>query len=261
MKSRFKLLGLAALMALVGTVGCKNRVPTGSGAYPSNPTDYTSVCKYDAASTLVDQGAVNPTLLGLGGTPGSSYLLLGGGGLQSFFGWLAAGASAMTVVTAPPAGNTSSGAAHNKESFTDNGDASYPSNQIRIRMKGTGYYDLGNFDGVKFLMYTSPNDDALKRRFSIGVGATLPVLDDSQGYCSNTKRNNFGKDLSSTNGKWTQTTISFAEMTQESGYAAASPPDFASHMHEAIWLQWSEGRNNSKGVCHVDYWIDDVVFY
>lgn len=260
MKSSSRLWLIACALVGLGVVGCKNQVPTGSGAYPSNPTDYTTVAAFDGASTT-DQGAVNPTLLGVGSNPGTSYLLFGGGGLHSFLDWKSAGAAALTVVNTPPLGDSSFGAAHNVETFEDKGDTAYPSNQIRVRLTNSGYYNLNNFSGVKFFMLTTSADDALKRRFSIGTGATLPPTDDSSGYCANTKRNNFGKDMSSTNGSWSQLTMPFTDMTQESGYAAATPPDFASHMQEAIWLQWSEGRNNSKGTCHVNYWIDTVEFY
>jgi len=257
MKSYSKIIGLLALLTAMGAVGCKNKVPTGSGAYPANPTDYTTVVNFDGP-LQPDFGAVNTTLLDVGAKPGTTSIL--NGGLQNAVDWDVT--YHIPVLGTPPTGDSTTGALHDIFSFADPGDGvSYPSNQIRVRMTATGYYDLTNFSGVKFMMMTNSGDDALKRRFMIAVGATLPPSDDSSGYSNNTKRNNFGVLLSSTNGAWSQSAIAFTSLTQESGYAAVSPPDFGSHMKEVIWLQWSEGRNNVAGTCHVDYWLDTVEFY
>jgi hypothetical protein len=205
-----------------------------------------------------DFGAVNTTLLGVGTKPGTTSIL--NDGLHDAVEWDVT--YSIPVLGVPPTGDATHGALHDIFNFTDPGDGiSYPTNQIRVRLTATGYYDLTNFSGVKFTMLTNSGDDALKRRFMIAVGATLPPDDDSSGYSNNKKRNNFGVALSSTKGSWSQSTIAFSSLTQESGYAAVSPPDFASHMKEVIWLQWSEGRNNVAGTCNVDYWLDTVEFY
>jgi len=258
MKSNFKILALLAALSVMGVLGCENKVPTGSGAYPSNPTDYTTVADYETAHPA-DFGAVNPTLLVVGNNPGTTHLLRGG--LHTALDWYNDLTLPILCWGTPPAGNSSVGALHMFHAFDDPGDASYPSNQTRIRLKGNGYYDISNFSGVKFIINHTAADDALKRRFSIAIGATLPPDDDTNGYSDNTKRNNFGKDISSTNGTWAQMSVAFSELTQESGYAALPYNSISYYMDEVIWLQWSEGRNNSKGTCHVDYWLDDVVFY
>jgi hypothetical protein len=257
MKSHSKIIGLLALLTAFASVGCKNKVPTGSGSYPANPIDYTTVVNFDGP-LQPDFGTVNPMLLDVGPKPGTTSIL--NGGLQNAVDWVVS--YSIPVLGVPPAGDSSHGALHDIFSLSDPGDGvTYPSNQIRVRLTATGYYDLTNFSGVKFMMLTEPGDDALKRRFMVAVGATLPPSDDSSGYSNNTKRNNFGVAMSSTKGSWSQTSVAFTSMTQESGYAAVSPPDFASHMKEVIWLQWSEGRNNVAGLCHVDYWLDTVEFY
>jgi hypothetical protein len=280
MKSLFKICGLVAVLTLLAGVGCKNKVPTGSGMYALNPVDYSTVASFDLLpGTTTDIGAVNPHLLGmpmtLNGsliTAGTSSILTSGApaGLHTIQDWLTQGPLVFVAVPAVASENTSHGAVHDFEDCTDPGDATYPTNQIRISLAtGMAYYKLSQFSGVNFRILLVNNsetvrDTAKKRRFSVGTDVTLPPDDDPRGICNNIKRNNFGSDLTfadSDFNHWKQFSLPFAAMTQEAGYAAVTPADFASHMDKTIWLQWSEGNNNSAGTVKVNYWLDDVVFY
>ncbi len=249
---------LAALaLALLGAWACENRLPA-DRSYPVNPPNYTMIMDFEHG------GNVNPTLLGA--TPGGVSKILWGGGGLNLTDILTLPHPILILPVPASMSNGSPTAVHVVESFTDFGDSQFPSNQLRIKPAGLGYYDVSPFSGVKFMLNIQPGDDALKRRFAFGVAQTLPFDDsDSGGACDNSNNgcnNNFGAMLDNTNGAWVTKSYLFSDLTRESFGNATSPSTFSGiHLKQIIRIVWEEGRNNSPGVCNVDYWVDQVEFF
>jgi hypothetical protein len=256
LSDRAALLAVLAL-ALLGAWACENRLPA-DRSYPYNPPDYTTIINFESGDN------VNPTLLGA--TPGGVSKILWGGGGLNLTGIVTAPHPALILPVPGTMPNGSPTAVHVVESFTDKGNSEYPSNQLRIKPAGLGYYDLSPFSGIKFMLNIQAADDALKRRFAFGTAQTLPFDDsDSGGACDNSNNgcnNNFGAMLDNTNGVWVTKSYLFSELTRESFGNATTPSTFSGiNLKQVIRIVWEEGRNNSPGVCTVDYWVDEVEFF
>ena len=260
--SKKTLIPALAAAALAVAFGCKNRLPLDK-AYPGGGKDYTTIIDFEHS----DQ--VNPNLLGAQGNAGASKILWGGGGLEASGGvtqdLVKQHFPLIVPIPASMPDGTPTGC-HVYEVFQDLGNAIYPSNQLRVKPTALGYFDASPFSGIKFLLNIQSGDDALKRRFSIGVAQTLPTGDpDGGATCDNSNNgcnNNFGAMLSNTNGSWTTESYLFSDLTRESFGNPTTPSTFSGiNLKQVIRLVWEEGRNNSAGTCHVDYWLDQVEFF
>lgn len=150
-------------------------------------------------------------------------------------------------------------AAHIFGTLTNKGDGSYPSFTLQGKLTQSGAYDASAFEGIRFY-YKCPSDDqALTRRFTIPIKATLPTS--SGGTCTGQCYNHFGADLSAT-GDWVQKTFAFSDLKRQSGWGdPVNPPDFTDHLNEVMFIQWDHNAQNTAGSYHIDYWVDEVEFF
>jgi hypothetical protein len=182
------------------------------------------------------------------GASGGQWMALSSGG----------GGAINSDLIADGGANGTTKAAHVYGKLTDKGDKSYPGFQLQCRFKDTGLYDASNFNGIQFY-YKCPSDDtALKRRFGIGMAATLPS--DQGGTCSNNCYDNFGADMPSSN-DWVKITLVFTDIKREGWGGAVIPPDMTDHLAEFINLQWNNSANNMAGTYNINYWVDQVTFF
>lgn len=246
-------LGTAAISLLAGcgavflNEGSKDaslsaglRNPQAVKAKVDVPPDEAIVGNFDDGSKNV-----NPKLFGGSGGQWMAISSGGGGTIDSDF-------------IADGGANGTPKAAHIYGKLTDKGDKSYPGFQLQVHLKDGGYYDASNFSGVQFY-YKCPSDDTcLKRRFGIGMAATLPG--DQGGTCASNCYDNFGADLAPSD-NWVKKTLVFTDIKREGWGGAVIPPDLTDHLAEFINFAWTHSANNTAGTFNVDYWVDEVSFF
>ena len=246
-------LGAAAISLLAGcgavfinegskdaslTAGLHN--PQAAKVKVNVPPDQCMVSDFNSGSK-----AVNPKLFGASGGQWMAISSGGGGAIDSDF-------------IADGGAHGDAKAAHIYGKLTDKGDKSYPGFQLQCHLKDTGYYDASNFTGM-FFYYKCPSDDtAVKRRFGIGMAATLPA--DQGGTCANNCYDHFGVDLPASS-DWVKMTLVFTDIKREGWGGAVIPPDLTDHLTEFINFAWTHSGNNVAGTYNIDYWVDDVEFF
>jgi hypothetical protein len=153
----------------------------------------------------------------------------------------------------------SSKTAHVRGTLVDKGDFSYPAFTLQGRLKETGYYDASPFTGIQFYYRSPSSDGALKRRFTITTGPTLPPPDG--GTCTEGCYNHFGWDLAPTE-EWKLYKLPFEDLKRESGWGApVTPPALVDHLKEFVSVKWDHGANNAAGSYKIDYYVDEVAFF
>lgn len=192
-----------------------------------------------------------------GSTKMSSKLFGSGSGSWNAFAY--GGNSITQPYIASGGANGTAMAAHIYGTLTNKGDNSYPSFTLQGKLKESGAYDGSNFQGIRFYYKSPTSDQALTRRFTMPIPATLPTS--NGGTCSDGCYNHFGADLSPSS-DWTQKSLSFSDLKRQSGWGSAvNPPDFADHLRELSQLQWDHNAQNNAGTYVIDYWVDEVEFF
>ncbi len=244
------LLGLSLLTgcgAVFVNEGSKNASLAMGLANPGGNQKKVDVPKDARVMNNFDDGSktFSPKLYG---NPGGTWMTLSFAGNKANDNFIAEGGA-----------NGTPKCAHVFGTLIDKGDAAYPAFTLQGKFKDSGYYDAGAFTGLKFY-YKCPSDDqALKRRFMIGIAPTLPTSEG--GTCTDGCYNNFGGDLS-TAPEWIQKTYAFADMKRESGWGSpVTPPDLVDHLKEFITIKWDHSANNAAGSYAIDYYVDEVEFF
>lgn len=279
LKTRTFILAFAAAgLALVW--GCQTRsIPSAtSGGYP-NPSAVTNTSRVDQFQNLTvpNQTFINGNLFELNNPP--SYTLKNGwypgyppGKVPSAVTVINNFPALAGIVSATVQGAPGEGLGANGDDFafqevgavTDLGDFEYPALDMQAQFEEGAFYDASVWKGVKFMMKVASDDTAPHRIFSIPVYQTQAVP--GGGGCTAGPRlcyDHFAADYSAgTAGQWKQFSYLFTDLHQLVAGAIPNPPTLSGvNLQQVLWLQWEEGRNNSPGTCHLDFWIDDVEFY
>lgn len=260
-------LGMAG-MGWVVLAGCTNRTPFDSGYPGLTPTPNVTPV-YPAPTTVPNKNLVanfdnnsafiNPNLMEINNPP--NYVLKTAGSVTAINNFPAN----ITGFSGTVVGGGVSGYCFRVQGMlTDPGNASYPAAELEAMMEGGNLYDGSFFSGVKFYLWIGPDDNALKRDFSIPVFQTQGT---PQGGCVGGNAggcyDNFGVLLTGSAGQWGAYNVPFSSLTQAYAGVVTTPnPNFAGqNLQQMLWLQWEEGRNNTAGTSTLDYAVDDIEFY
>lgn len=224
-------------------VGLSN--PNAAGAKKAEvPKDAKVISNFDNGAT-----DMNPKLYGGSSGSWAAFSYAGNENNINSKGFVVAGGS----------NNTPMGV-HIFGTLMDKGDASYPEFTLEGKLRDSGYYDAGNFNGIQFYYKCPGEDSALKRRFSICTAPTLPR--NAGGTCTEGCYNHFGADLAPTGGEWVLKSYAFADLKRESGWGSpVTPPDLVDHLKEFMSIKWAHAANNAAGSYKIDYWVDEIEFF
>jgi hypothetical protein len=192
-----------------------------------------------------------------GGTNMNSKLYGSGSGTWSAFSY--GGNTVNNPYIVAGGANGTAMAVHLFGTLVNKGDNSYPAFTLQGKLKSSGYYDAGNFSGVRFYYKSPSSDKATGQRFKFTIGATLPTS--NGGTCTDGCYNHFGADLK-TSGDWSLNSYSFGDLKRQSGWGGAViPPDLVDHLKEVVGLEWAHDAGNSAGSYPIDFWVDEVEFF
>lgn len=197
--------------------------------------------------TNFDDGSKNVSSKLFGGSGGNwSTITFGGNSISSDF------------VVAGGANGTAK-CAHVTGTLVDQGNFVYPAFTLQGKFKGGGFYDASAFTGIRFYYKCPADDQAIKRRFAIGTGATLPASDG--GNCQTDCYNHFGAFMDPAN-DWVLKSYSFEDLKREAGWGSpVTPPDLTDHLKEFVYIKWDHSGDNHAGTYTIDYWVDEIEFY
>lgn len=245
------LMGVAGILSFTGC----GAVFVNTGSKNASLADGISVPKKKTVSVPPEQRVVMNFEDGSKNTNPKLYGGADGTWMETTF----AGNTISGDMIESPGANGTSKCAHVYGTLVDKGDGQYPAFQLQGNFKSSGTYDASAFTGIKFYYKCTPVDKSQKRRFGIGIAATLPAA--QGGTCTGACFNNFGEDMT-VSPDWVAETYSFADMKRESGWGdPVSPPDLTDHLKEFISLIWANSGNNVAGSYNIDYSVDEVEFF
>jgi hypothetical protein len=149
--------------------------------------------------------------------------------------------------------------AHVTGTLKDLGNFVYPDFTLQGKFKSSGYYDASSFSGIQFYYKCPSDDNAMKRRFSIGTAPTLPGSEG--GTCQSDCYNHWGAYMDPAN-DWVFKSYKWEDLKREAGWGSpVTPPDLTDHLKEFIYIKWSHGGDNHAGTYKINYSVDEIEFF